>query len=145
MSDPAFVHEDVLDTTPSRLWAALTSGEITRRYWFDRRVESDWTVGSVVRFYDGDSDRVTDSGEVLEVDPTRRLVYSFRQEASDGGPASPATRVSFELRPLPGGKVRYRLVHDGLAGAEDVESWREGWTPILANLREYLAGHGATA
>jgi uncharacterized protein YndB with AHSA1/START domain len=40
------VYQTDIATTPERLWTALTNGELTRRYWFDRRVESQWTVGA---------------------------------------------------------------------------------------------------
>jgi uncharacterized protein YndB with AHSA1/START domain len=130
--DPAFVYQNDIATTPERLWQALTSGELTRRYWFDRRVESDWTVGAPVRFYDGAGDTVTDDGEVLECDPPRRLVYTFRHQGWT--PADPVTRVAFDLTPQPDGTVRLLLVHDRLAKPSDVDGWRQGWTPILTNL-----------
>lgn len=107
MSEPAFVYETTIATTPERLWAALTSGELTRRYWFDRRIESDWTPGSRVLFYDGDTDVVTDTGVVLECEPPRRLVYRFRNELEGEGAADrPFTRVAFDIEPLEGGRVR---------------------------------------
>ena len=134
MTEPAFVYETTIATTPERLWEALTSGAVTRLYWFDRRVESDWTVGSPVRFFDGDGEVVTDSGEVLESEPPRRLVYSFAPVGY------PATRVAFDLEPQPDGRVRLRLVHDRLADPADVEGWEKGWTPILANLAALLEG-----
>lgn len=132
--EPAFVYETTIATTPERLWAALTSGDITRSYWFDRRVESDWTVGSPVRFFDGDTDKVTDTGEVLESDPPRRLVYSFAPLGF------PATRVAFDLQPQPDNRVRLRLVHDRLTDPADIDGWRKGWTPILTNLHALLEG-----
>lgn len=140
MSEPAFVYETDIATTPDRLWAALTTGQLTRQYWFDRRIESDWTVGSPVRFYDGATDVVTDSGTVLECDPPRRLVYTFRPEMDQhGNPADwEPTRVAFDLEPLATGQVRLRLVHDQLASPDDVEGWRTGWTPILTSLKTFL-------
>jgi len=141
VSEPAFVYETDIATTPEHLWAALTDGELTRRYWFDRRVESDWTPGSPVRFYDGASDVVTDSGIVVESDPPRRLVYTFRQEM-EGLSGLPYTRVAFDLEPQPDGRVRLRLIHDQLLSPGDVEAWRQGWTPILANLREFVEKSG---
>jgi len=129
----AFVYETDINTTPEKLWQALTRGEITRRYWFDRRIESDWAVGSPVRFYDGASETVTDSGVVLESDENKRLVYSFRQE----GFSEHYTRVAFDLEQIEGG-VRLRLVHDELADPDDVDGWRQGWTPILNNLKEFF-------
>jgi len=136
------VYETDINTTPERLWAALTSGELTRRYWFDRRIESDWTQGSPVRFYDGGSDVVTDTGVVLECDPPRRLVYSFRPEpdGQDAGQDQPFTRVAFDLEPVDGGRVRFRLVHDRLESPDDVGAWRKGWSPILASLQDFLEG-----
>ncbi|WP_027346510.1 SRPBCC domain-containing protein [Hamadaea tsunoensis] len=132
-----FVYEDEIPTTPERLWAALTQGEITRRYWFDRRIESDWKIGSPVRFHDGDSDTVTDTGEVLEYEEPRRLAYSFRQTSGDGH----TTRVAFDLEPAEKG-VRLILHHDQLARPQDVEGWRQGWAPILTNLHDLLAAEG---
>src|SRR2546428_8233056 len=69
MAKPEFVYVTYIATTPEKLWAALTRGEFTKKYWYSRRIESDWTVGSAVRFFDGDSDVLTDSGVVLECDP----------------------------------------------------------------------------
>jgi uncharacterized protein YndB with AHSA1/START domain len=147
MSEPTMVYETDIATTPERLWAALTDGARTRRYWFDRRIESDWKVGSPVAFYDGASDLVTDTGTVLECDPPRRLVYTFRQEIEGQGarPGRPHTRVAFDLEPIDGGRVRLRLVHDQLERPEDVEGFRQGWAPILANLKVYLEDAGQQA
>jgi uncharacterized protein YndB with AHSA1/START domain len=131
--DVAFVYETTIRTSPERLWEALTSGEVTRTYWYDRRVESTWTPGAPVTFYVGDTDEVSDSGEVLESDPPRRLAYTFAPVGYE------LTRVTFELEPVADG-VRLRLVHDRLADPADVEGWREGWTPILTNLQNHLEG-----
>jgi uncharacterized protein YndB with AHSA1/START domain len=139
MADAAFTHEAVLPTTPERLWAALTEGGQTRRYWFDRRIESTWRVGERVVFYDGASDRMTDVGEVLVCDPPRRLSYSFKY-LDEGGidSAGGFTRVTFEIEPVEGG-TRLRLVHDRLSDPGDVDGWREGWAPILAGLAAYVS------
>ncbi len=80
MGKPEFVYVTYIATTPEKLWAALTRGEFTKRYWYGRRIESNWTVGSPVKFFDGDSDVLTDSGVVLACNPPRRLVYTFRVE-----------------------------------------------------------------
>lgn len=147
MSEHAFVYQADIATTPERLWAALTSGELTRQYWFDRRIESDWAVGSPVLFYDGDTGIVTDTGTVLECDRPRRLVYSFQPQVdAEGAPyTGESTRVAFDLEPLAPDRVRLRLVHDQLASPDDVGGWRQGWTPILANLQVFLERPAPTA
>lgn len=70
---------------------------------------------------------------MLECDEPKRLAYSFRQE----GVYEHYTRVAIDLEPIDGG-VRLRLVHDELADPGDVAGWRQGWTPIINNLKEFL-------
>ena len=142
--DPAFVYETDIAAPAERVWAALTSGEFTRRYWFDRRVESDWAVGSPVRFYDGAGNIVTDTGVVLVYEPPTRLTYTFRQEVEPGDSAPP-TRVAFIIEPLGDERARLLLVHDQLERPADVDGWRQGWTPILTNLQALLEGQAGPA
>jgi uncharacterized protein YndB with AHSA1/START domain len=44
MSKPPFVYVTYINTTPEKLWGALTDGEFTRRYCGGRRIQSDWNV-----------------------------------------------------------------------------------------------------
>src|SRR6266850_1713940 len=38
MSKPEFVYTTYIETTPEKLWHALTDGDFTERYWFGQRV-----------------------------------------------------------------------------------------------------------
>jgi uncharacterized protein YndB with AHSA1/START domain len=137
MSKPEFVYVSYIATTPERLWEALTGGEFTKQYWYDRRIESDWRVGSPMRFYDGDSDTVTDDGVVLESDPPRRLAYTFRPAEMPVGTRQGYSRVTFTIEPFKG-VVKLTLVHDELVSEEMAEAFREGWAPILSSLKTFL-------
>lgn len=78
MSKPQFVYVTYIETRPTRLWEALTSSEFTKQYWFGAEVRSDWKIGSpFALLLDGET---TDSGEILEADPPRRLSYSFKHQ-----------------------------------------------------------------
>ena len=138
MAKPEFVYVSYIATTAEKLWAALTQGEITKAYWYGRRIESDWTVGSPVRFFDYDSDVITDSGVVVECDPPRRLVYTFRPEFSEEAQAMGYSRVSFTLEAHEEGMVKLTLVHDDLPDEETAEGFREGLAPILSSLKTFL-------
>ena len=135
MSKPAMIHVTYIETTPDKLWAALTSGAFTQLYWFGRRIESDWTVGSPVRFYDSADDSLTDSGEVLVYDEPKTLAYTFKNEVATTEQVP--GRVTFTIEPRSETVVKLQVVHDEIA-AETVEDWRNGWGPILANLKTYL-------
>ncbi|HLH94092.1 MAG TPA: SRPBCC domain-containing protein [Xanthobacteraceae bacterium] len=74
MSDK-FVYVTYIRTTPEKLWDALIRPEFTRAYWCETWQECDWKVGASWRIMIPDG-RVADSGEVLEIDPPRRLVLS---------------------------------------------------------------------
>lgn len=137
MSKPEFVYVTYIATTPEKLWAALTRGEFTKKYWYGRRIESDWTVGSPVSFFDRDSDVLTDGGIVLECTPPRRLVYTFRPELSEQMRTLGYSRVSFTLEPHEG-MVKLTLVHDELPDEQSAEGFREGWSPILSSLKTML-------
>lgn len=137
MGKAEFVYVSYIATTPEKLWAALTSGEFTRAYWYDRRIESAWQVGAPVLFYDGGSDVITDRGEVLALDPPKRLVYTFRPEFSDAAMAMGFSRVSFTLEAHPG-MVKLTLLHDELPDEATAIGFREGWAPILSSLKSYL-------
>jgi uncharacterized protein YndB with AHSA1/START domain len=137
MGKPEFVYITYIATTPEKLWAALTSGDFTRRYWYDRRIESEWKVGAPVRFYDGGSNTVTDSGKVLEYEPPTRLAYSFRPEMSAEFAALGFSRVTFTLEAFEG-VVKLMLVHDELPDEETATGFREGWSPILSSLKSLL-------
>src|ERR1700719_358866 len=47
MDKPEFVYVTYIETTPARLWQALTEPAFTERYW-GTTLESDWTVGSTI-------------------------------------------------------------------------------------------------
>jgi uncharacterized protein YndB with AHSA1/START domain len=141
VNNPAMVHVTYIETTPEKLWAALTSGAFTTLYWFGRRIESDWTVGSPVRFYDSADDSLTDSGEVLVYDEPKTLAYTFKNEFLEERRDDEPGRVTFTIEPAGPKVVKLQVVHDRI-DADQVEGWRNGWGPILANLKTYLeTGH----
>ena len=116
-----FVYVTYIETTPEQLWAALTTPEFTTRYWNGRRITSDWTPGSPVRFEHDYDEGGEDWGHVLTADEPRRLSYG-----------RPESAVTFELTPQEG-VVRLTVTHTG--AGDGVSS---GWFFILANLKTLL-------
>jgi uncharacterized protein YndB with AHSA1/START domain len=41
MPKPEFIYISYIETTPEKLWEALTSSEFSKRYWWDTNVVSD--------------------------------------------------------------------------------------------------------
>ena len=79
MAQSIFVYETYIRTTPEKLWQALTTTELLKRYWMGYSIESAWTVGSLWRTTSPDGS-LSDSGEILESVPQKRLVVKSRNE-----------------------------------------------------------------
>jgi uncharacterized protein YndB with AHSA1/START domain len=88
MSKPEFVYTTYIETTPEKLWRALTDGDFTERYWFGHRVVSDWKVGSPYRFTHPDS-LSPPQGKVLISEPPTKLAYTWNGAARKKPNASP--------------------------------------------------------
>jgi len=71
------VYELFIRTTPEKLWQALTDGEVTKKYFFGEEIHSDWKPGSEWYSTSPEGRRDVD-GKVLECDPLRRLVITWR-------------------------------------------------------------------
>jgi uncharacterized protein YndB with AHSA1/START domain len=71
-----FRYVSYLRTTPKKLWVALTDDvEPMQQYWVGTRCESEWTAGSSWTHVTADG-QVLDAGQVVEVEPPRRLVVA---------------------------------------------------------------------
>jgi uncharacterized protein YndB with AHSA1/START domain len=131
-----FFYATYIRTSPEDLWEALTSPEFTTRYWWGRRLESDWIVGSSVRavYEDG---RLDWQGKVLEYHPYTRLSYTFHLEEKADLRGDAPSVVLFQIATAGPGIVKLIVTHEGLSerGREDVS---QGWPPILSSLKSML-------
>jgi uncharacterized protein YndB with AHSA1/START domain/DNA-binding transcriptional ArsR family regulator len=136
VSGSTHVYELYIRTTPDRLWQAITDGEMTRQYYFGSPVESDWTPGSRFEMTSPDRSQVWVEGEVLEVDPPRRLVQTFVAHWDEEMSQQTPSQVTWEIEPR-GDACRLRVTHEGLTGpaARQVSG---GWPQILSGLKTLL-------
>src|ERR1700684_896107 len=130
------VFEVYIKTTPERLWEAITDDEMRRKYSFGVGVRSDWTIGSAIETSHPDAGIAVGEGEILEVDPPRRLVHSFTAVWSDEVKSEGASRVTWEIEPV-GDSCRLTLTHDRLREHANSELYG-GWPMILSGLKTLL-------
>ena len=133
----AFVYVTYIRTTPEKLWAGLTKSEFTRLYWGGVSVECDWRKGSPWRLVFADG-TLADAGEVLEIDPPRRLVLRWRNEFMPELKAEGDTRAVFELEPADG-VVKLTVTHSmDREGSKMIKAVSNGWPGLLSNLKTLL-------
>ena len=137
MSESSFVYVTYIRTTPEKLWQALIDPEFTRKYWFQAWQESEWKPGASWRLMVPDG-RVTDSGEVIEIEPHRRLVLSWRNEFKPELRAEGYSRLTYLLEPQ-GDTVKLTVMHEiEVPKAKFIEAVSNGWPHILASLKSLL-------
>jgi uncharacterized protein YndB with AHSA1/START domain len=137
------VFEIYIQTTPERLWDAITNPQLRARYQFGARVESDWAPQSSYRVVRAGRPGALIEGENLEVDPPRRLVQSFRAVWDDDVAAEGTSRVTWDIEPA-GDSCRLTVTHDQLREGAD-EHLYGGWPMILSGLKTWLeTGHELT-
>ena len=110
MPSSRFVYVTYIRTTPEKLWRALIEPEFTRQYWAETWQESEWKPGASWRLMIPDG-RVGDSGEILEIEPQRRLVLSWRNEFKPDFRAEGHSRLTLELEKQ-GASVKLTVIHE---------------------------------
>ena len=130
------IFEIYIRTTPERLWEAITDGDIRAKYNFGSRVDSDWKPGSSVLMGNQEHGIALGDGEVLEVDPPKRLVHTMRALWSDDVKSEGFSRVTWDIEPV-GDSCRLLVTHDELREDANEEIYG-GWPMILSGLKTWL-------
>jgi len=146
MSDrPKFVYVIYIASTPEKVFCALTSTEMSKQYWSENYVESDWQVGSPFALRLARHEKQDITSEILEFDPPRRLAYTFHPHHR-GMEGEGASRVAFEIEAHQD-QVKLTVIHDGFSmGSKVFESISRGWPHVLSSLKSYLeSGKGIVA
>ncbi len=127
-SSGPIVFERLIDATPDEAFALFTEPDRLRRW---------QAVSAAVDLRAGGEYRLTvtpghiASGTFTEIDPGRRMVYTWGWEGSDQ-PAPGSSTIVVELEPS-GERTLVRLTHDGLS-PEQAAGHHDGWTHYLERL-----------
>jgi uncharacterized protein YndB with AHSA1/START domain len=137
MADSRFVYVTYIRTTREKLWQALIDPEFTRRYWSEVWQDCTWEKGASWKLMIPDG-RVGDSGEVLEIEPQRKLVLSWRNEFKPELREEGYTQLTYLLEDHSDG-VKFTVIHQsGKDNAKMIEAVSNGWPLILSSLKSLL-------
>jgi uncharacterized protein YndB with AHSA1/START domain len=153
------VYRVYIKATPEAIWDAITKPEWSERYGYGGVVDYDLRPGGAYRAYPGEAMRregaarglpipdVVVDGEIIEVDPPRRLVQTWRMLMDPGMAAEGFTRLTYELEGDAGGVTRLTVIHQLdnapmlaalLAGEAEGEGAGGGWSEVLSDLKTLL-------
>jgi uncharacterized protein YndB with AHSA1/START domain len=148
------VYRVYIKATPQAIWDAITRPEWTEKYGYAGLVEYDLRPGGKFRIhanegmkaYPGVPDVIGD-GEVIEADPPRKLVQTWRMLMTADMAAEGFTRLTYELEEGRGGVTKLTVTHDVtgaprlaavLAGKRESEGAGGGWSEVLSGLKTLL-------
>jgi len=120
-----------------RVWAALTDPEEIAKYMFGANVESDWQRGSRITWTgEWEGRPYQDRGEILEIDPPKRLVVSHFSPLTgqEDRPENYHT-VTYDLTD-PDGGTHVALSQDNNGDQDEADRASANWAMMLSALRE---------
>jgi len=136
METPAHVYVAFINSTPERVWRAITDGADTERYYYGTGVVSDWTVGSTIEYRNPDGTLAAD-GEVLEIDEPKRVSMSFHARWQADAEAAGPIRHVWAIEPSEDGTCKLTVTTYDLSGPL-AESFVEGIAYIVSGLKSLV-------
>jgi uncharacterized protein YndB with AHSA1/START domain len=137
MDKSRFVYVTYIRTTPEKLWQGLIDPAFTRRYWVETWQDSTWQPGASWKLMIPDG-RIGDQGEIIEIEPHKRLVLSWRNEFKPEMKAEGFSRLTIELEQQ-ADTMKLTLVHEiERKDSKLIEGVSSGWPMILASLKSLL-------
>ena len=128
-----------VDAPPDKVWAALIDPEQIKKYMFGSQVVTDWKQGSPIVWkgeYEGK--RYEDKGEIVEIEPERRLkVTHFSPLSGRDDVPENYHSVLYELEER-GGKTHLSLSQDNNTSEEAAEHSRTNWEKMLTALKQVV-------
>ena len=128
--------EIAIAASPETVWSLLVDPDEAVR-WMGQAATFDLRPGGAYRVdvIPGN----TASGKFVEIDPPRKLVYTFGWEAGVSSVAPGSTTIEFELERTDEGTLLH-FSHRDLPSAEAAESHSQGWDHYLGRLAAVAAG-----
>jgi uncharacterized protein YndB with AHSA1/START domain len=131
-----------------RVWAALTTPEVIKRWFFGVDTETDWRVGNpLVHRGEYRGKPYEDKGEIVRFEPPRLLVHTHWSDLS-GTPdrSEHYQEVSWALSERDGA-TELTITERNLPSEEAKATSDQSWRVVLQNLKDLLedADHAASA
>jgi uncharacterized protein YndB with AHSA1/START domain len=135
----AVERELTIDASPETVWEFLVDPNKATR-WMGETATFEPRPGGL--YHVGVVPGNTARGEFVEVDPPRRLVFTWGWEPGPEGPNRvPPGSSTIEIELIPEGNgTRLRFEHRDLPGSDAAESHAHGWDHYLGRLAVAAAG-----
>jgi uncharacterized protein YndB with AHSA1/START domain len=128
-----------IDAHAERIWEALTTPRLIKKYMFGTNAESDFKEGSPIS-YSGvhEGKEYHDKGHVVEVVPNK-ILHTTHYSPMSGKPDSPENyhHVTYEIDRI-GERTLVRLSQDNIESEEELKRMEENWGQVLDGLKKVV-------
>jgi uncharacterized protein YndB with AHSA1/START domain len=153
------IYRVYIRSTPQAIWDAITRPEWSEQYNYSARVDYDLRPGGAFKTTPSAAARarataqgfempeVMVDGEVLEADPPRKLVQTWRMVMDETMAAEGFTHVTWEIEPIDDTVTKLTVTHDlegapvlavMVGGGRESEGAGGGWNEVLSGLKTLL-------
>ncbi len=135
-TNPQHLYVLYIGASTDKIWDALTNPELTVQYFHSTEIQSDFKAGSPIDYLvpdDAGGKKSVVSGKILEVDPGKRVMYTFSFAEND----DPASTVTYEIEPA-GDMSKLTVSHVFDTENETYKGTAQGWPAILSSLKSLL-------
>jgi uncharacterized protein YndB with AHSA1/START domain len=133
-----YTYELYIGAPVEKVWKGLVEGEMTKHYVYGTRIESEFEKGAPYA-YIGEGDFKIVDGEILDIDPEKRLVMTWRAHWDDLVNKDRASRVAYDLTPNGPNTTKLRVTHDGFdAETATYAGSVAGWPLMMSTLKTLL-------
>jgi uncharacterized protein YndB with AHSA1/START domain len=147
------IYRIYIRATPEAIWDAITKPEWTDRYGYEGRADFELRAGGTYRHITSEGMRsmgapeVAIDGEVVESDPPRKLVQTWRMVMDPEMAAEGFTRLTWEIKAGRLGVTKVTVIHELegapklavlLSGGLEDKGAGGGWSWVLSGLKTVL-------
>jgi uncharacterized protein YndB with AHSA1/START domain len=150
-SEDTQVYRVYIQATPEAIWNAITNPEWNHKYGYGGRSEYDLRPGGAYKAFaseamkaHGGPDVIVD-GEVIEANPPRKLVQTWRPLWDPEMVAEGFKRLTWEIEPGPDGVTTLTVTHEldrapktAAQVSGRIKEAGGGWSFILSDLKTLL-------
>ncbi|MHB8379509.1 MAG: SRPBCC domain-containing protein [Acidimicrobiales bacterium] len=147
------IYRAYIKATPEAIWRVVTEPEWTVQYGYAPLAEYELRAGGTFRAYANEGMKefgcpdVISDGEVIESDPPRKLVQTWRMTMTPEMASEAFTRLTYDIEPVRGGVTKLTVTHDVtgapmwagvMRGESESGGAGGGWSEILSGLKTLL-------
>jgi uncharacterized protein YndB with AHSA1/START domain len=133
-----FAYEIYIGTSVGKVWKGIVDGEMTKHYVYGTRLESNLKRGAPYAYLGDGGFKVVD-GEILEIEPEKRLVMSWNAHWDESVTKDRPSRVTYEISAVGRSTTKLHILHDGFDSQTATYAGSvEGWPLMLSSLKSLL-------